>query len=74
MFSVENLCDTLCFRLDIASFVACNNSGQPWSLKSSILLSGKDLECGSENAQFDPFVENFVLERLSVQSPLRVML
>ncbi|XP_042039127.1 uncharacterized protein LOC121784921 isoform X1 [Salvia splendens] len=70
---VENLCDTLCYRLDIASFVACNNSGQPWSLKSSILLSGKDLEQRYENAQFDPFVENFVLERLSVQSPLRVI-
>ncbi|XP_057799458.1 uncharacterized protein LOC131015200 [Salvia miltiorrhiza] len=69
---VANLCDTLCYRLDIASFVACNNSGQPWSIKSSILLSGKDLE-RFENAQFDPFVENFVLERLSVQSPLRVI-
>ncbi|KAI3468258.1 hypothetical protein Pfo_024921 [Paulownia fortunei] len=71
---VEHLCDTLCYHLDIASFVACNNSGQSWSLKSSILLSGKDLvEHGNEDAQFDPFVENFVLERLSVQSPLRVI-
>ncbi|KAL0394033.1 UNVERIFIED_CONTAM: hypothetical protein Slati_4369500 [Sesamum latifolium] len=72
---VEHLCDTLCYQLDIASFVACNNSGQSWSLKSSILLAGKDLvEHGNEDARFDPFVENFVLERLSVQSPLRVRL
>ncbi|KAL0330309.1 UNVERIFIED_CONTAM: hypothetical protein Sradi_5017600 [Sesamum radiatum] len=72
---VEHLCDTLCYQLDIASFVACNNSGQSWSLKSSILLAGKDLvEHGNEDARFDPFVENFVLERLSVQSPLRDMI
>ncbi|XP_073135906.1 uncharacterized protein [Henckelia pumila] len=71
---VEHLCDTLCYRLDIASFVACVNSGQSWSLKSSVLLSGKDLtNNGTEDPQFDPFVENFVLERLSVQSPLRVI-
>ncbi|KAK6140827.1 hypothetical protein DH2020_025434 [Rehmannia glutinosa] len=71
---VEHLCDTLCYQLDIASFVASNNSGQSWSLKSSILLSGLNLsDHGNQDAQFDPFVENFVLERLSVQSPLRVI-
>lgn len=72
---VGHVCDTLCYHLDVASFVACNNSGQSWSLKSSILLSGKDLtDQGDEDVQFDPFVENFVLERLSVQSPLWVRL
>ncbi|KAL8521988.1 hypothetical protein ACS0TY_012224 [Phlomoides rotata] len=71
---VENLCDTLCYRLDIASFVACNNTGQSWSLKSSLLLSGKHLlERENDDAEIDPFVENFVLERLSVQSPFRVL-
>ncbi|KAL6533903.1 hypothetical protein OROHE_013736 [Orobanche hederae] len=71
---VEHLCDTLCYQLDIASFVACNNSGQSWSLKSSILLYGKDFaEHGNQDPQFDPFVENFVLERLSAQSPLQVI-
>ncbi|GER40378.1 zinc finger protein, partial [Striga asiatica] len=59
---VEHLCDTLCYHLDIASFVACNNSGQSWSRKSSILLSGKDLAAhGDQDAHFDPFVENFVI-------------
>ncbi|KAL3819038.1 hypothetical protein ACJIZ3_004943 [Penstemon smallii] len=71
---VEHLCDTLCYQLDIASFVASVNSGRSWSLKSSILLSGKDsTEHVNEYEQLDPFVENFVLERLSVQSPLRVI-
>lgn len=66
---IENLCDFLCYQLDLASFVACVNSGQSWTLKSSLLLSGKEL---GDEVQWDPFVENFVLERLSVQSPLRV--
>lgn len=70
---VENLCDSLCYQLDLASFVACVNSGRTWSSKSSLLLSGKeDTTSMSENADLDPFVENFVLERLSAQSPLRV--
>lgn len=72
---IEHLCDFLCYQLDLATFVACVNSGQSWSLKSSLLLSGKELiERGIEEAHLDPFVENFVLERLSVESPLRVRL
>ncbi|PSS01176.1 hypothetical protein CEY00_Acc22534, partial [Actinidia chinensis var. chinensis] len=71
---VEQLCDSLCYHLDLASFVACVNSGQSWSSKSSLLLSRKNpLEYTSEDANLDPFVENFVLERLSVQSALRVL-
>ncbi|KAA8525316.1 hypothetical protein F0562_007171 [Nyssa sinensis] len=71
---VEHLCDSLCYQLDLASFVACVNSGQSWSSKSSLLLSGKEpIMHRNEDAYWDPFVENFVLERLSVQSPLRVL-
>ncbi|XVE53696.1 hypothetical protein DITRI_Ditri03aG0023300 [Diplodiscus trichospermus] len=71
---VEHLCDQLCYHLDIASFVACVNSGRPWSSKSSLLLSGdENMASGSEAAQLDTFVENFVLERLSVQTPIRVL-
>ncbi|CAA2970357.1 Zn2+-binding, contains FYVE domain [Olea europaea subsp. europaea] len=71
---IEHLCDSLCYQLDVASFVACVNSGRPWNLKSSVLLSGKEItELGDESVQWDPFVENFVLERLSFQSPLRVI-
>ncbi|GKU87148.1 hypothetical protein SLEP1_g1595 [Rubroshorea leprosula] len=71
---VEQLCDSLCYQLDIASFVACVNSGQQWSSKFSLLLSGREsMAFGIEDARSDTFVENFVLERLSVQTPLRVL-
>ncbi|KAF8019285.1 hypothetical protein BT93_G0073 [Corymbia citriodora subsp. variegata] len=66
---VENLCDSLCYQLDLASFVACVNYGHTWSSNSSLLSFGKDDTASmSENADLDPFVENFVLERLSAQS------
>ncbi|XP_030947314.1 uncharacterized protein LOC115971497 isoform X2 [Quercus lobata] len=71
---VEHLCDNLCYQLDVASFVACVNSGRSWNSKFSLLLSGKEqIALAEEVAQSDFFVENFVLERLSVQSPLRVL-
>ncbi|KAI8568864.1 hypothetical protein RHMOL_Rhmol02G0233700 [Rhododendron molle] len=71
---IEHLCDSLCYQLDLASFVACVNSGRSWSSKTSILLSRKEpVEYANEDAHLDPFVENFVLERLSVQSALRVL-
>lgn len=75
MSCVEHLCDFLCYQLDLASFVACVNSGQSWSLKSSLLLSGKgQTELENKEFKLDPFVENLVLERLSIHSPLRVSL
>ncbi|XP_038897971.1 uncharacterized protein LOC120085832 isoform X2 [Benincasa hispida] len=71
---VEHLCDTLCYHLDLATFVACVNSGRPWSSKFSLLQSGKgQIVCSRIDTDSDLFVENFVLERLSVQSPLRVL-
>ncbi|XP_037495181.1 uncharacterized protein LOC105638290 [Jatropha curcas] len=71
---VEHLCDSLCYQLDLASFVACVNSGQAWNSRSSLLLSGnQQIISGDEVNQAEPFVENFVLERLSVQSPLLVL-
>ncbi|KAF7830212.1 Protein isoform A [Senna tora] len=71
---VEHLCDTLCYQLDLASFVACVNSGRSWNSKFSLTLSGKEqIALREEDAYSDPFVENFVLERLSVQTPLRVL-
>lgn len=75
MSCVEHLCDTLCYHLDLASFVACVNSGQSWNSKSSLLMSAnQQMISGSEDNYSEHFVENFVLERLSVQSPLRVRL
>ncbi|XP_074272064.1 uncharacterized protein LOC141595977 [Silene latifolia] len=71
---VEYLCDTLCYRLDLASFVACVNSGQPWDIMCSLSLSGHGYEdFQARTTHLDPFVENFILERLSLQSPLRVL-
>lgn len=70
---VEHLCDTLCYHLDLAAFVACVNSGRSWSSNFSLLQSGKGQMVSSRvDTNSDLFVENFVLERLSVQSPLRV--
>lgn len=71
---VEYLCESLCYQLDLASFVACVNSGQPWDIRSSLFFSGQGyLEFQGEPSFVDPFVENFVLERLSSQSPIRVL-
>lgn len=70
---VDHLCDSLCYRIDIASFVACINSGHKWKSEFSILFPGK-VASAMQDAYSDPFVEKFVLERLSVQSPLRVRL
>ncbi|CAN6456405.1 unnamed protein product [Victoria cruziana] len=71
---VDYLCDLLCYRLDMASFAACVNSGQEWKAKYSLLLSSCEsvLE-ENDDWQADPFVSNFVLERLAVQTPLRVL-
>lgn len=74
MSCVEHLCDTLCYQLDLASFVACVNSGQSWNSKFSLARSGKEQAAFSEDVYSDHFVENFVLERLSVQTPIRVII
>ncbi|XP_011622545.1 uncharacterized protein LOC18432072 [Amborella trichopoda] len=71
---VEHLCNILCYRLDLAFFAECVNSGRPWNSKTSLRLSGKELMGdGAEDMHMDPFVANFVLERLAVQTPLRVL-
>ncbi|CAN8284290.1 unnamed protein product [Cochlearia groenlandica] len=69
---VENLCDTLCYQLDLASFAACVNSGKSWTSKASFMMDG-NVSSQHDDAEVDPFVENLVLERLSAQSPLRVL-
>lgn len=71
---VDQLCDSLCYRVDIASFVACVNAGHTWNSEFSILFPKNGVASTVQDTYSDPFVENFVLERLSVQSPLRVRL
>ncbi|XP_020586811.1 LOW QUALITY PROTEIN: uncharacterized protein LOC110029039 [Phalaenopsis equestris] len=71
---VEYQCDLLCFHLDVASFVACINSGRPWNSKASLLFSHTEQVLDAkEYEDSDSFVENFILERLSVETPMRVL-
>lgn len=70
---MEYLCDLLCFRLDLAFFVACVNSGRSWTSKASMLFRQKEhIKDEKDTGDLDTFVENFILERLAVQSPMRV--
>ena len=69
----EYLCDLLCFHLDLAYFVSSVNSGRPWNLRNSLLFSQQHQGSDVNNAEIlDPFVENLILERLAVQTPMRV--
>ena len=70
--SMEYLCDLLCFRLDLASFVACVNSGGCWDSRSSSLLRESGKAMTEDKDYSDEFVENLVLERLSLHTPMRV--
>ncbi|WVZ69871.1 hypothetical protein U9M48_018593 [Paspalum notatum var. saurae] len=70
----EYLCDLLCFHLDLACFVSSVNSGRSWNLRNSLLFSQQEQGSDVNNAEIlDPFVENLILERLAVQTPMRVL-
>ncbi|XP_062203832.1 uncharacterized protein LOC133906049 isoform X2 [Phragmites australis] len=70
----EFLCDLLCFHLDLACFVSSVNSGRQWNLRNSLLFSQQEQDSDVNNAEIlDPFVENLILERLAVQTPMRVL-
>lgn len=69
----EYLCDLLCFHLDLACFVSSVNSGHPWSLRNSLLFSQQEKDSDVSAETLDPFVENMILERLAVQTPMRVL-
>lgn len=70
----EYLCDLLCFHLDLACFVSSVNSGHSWNLRNSLLFSQKEQDADINNAEIqDPFVENLILERLAVQTPMKVL-
>ncbi|GJM94022.1 hypothetical protein PR202_ga10633 [Eleusine coracana subsp. coracana] len=50
------------------------NSGRTWNLRNSLLFSQKEQDPDVTNAEIpDPFVENLILERLAVQTPMRVL-
>jgi hypothetical protein len=75
---VEQLCDELCYRLELAYFVAHVNLGKGRLASSARIFS----KIGSKAAQEDDddddgapansFAANLVLERLAMHSPVRV--
>ncbi|KAM0824003.1 hypothetical protein ACQ4PT_070491 [Festuca glaucescens] len=69
----EYLCDLLCFHLYLACFVSSVNSGHPWNLRNSLLFSQQEQDSVVNAETLDPFVENMILERLAVQTPMRVL-
>lgn len=59
----------------MANYIAHEKSGQLWGSKNMLFFSETD-EISSEEAVLgclDSFVENLILERLSFQSPIRVL-
>ncbi len=81
MSCVEQLCDELCYRLELAYFVAHVNLGKGRLASSARIFS----KIGSKAAQEDDdddddddcapansFAANLVLERLAMHSPVRV--
>uniref|UniRef100_A0A0E0FP02 ZFYVE26-like TPR repeats domain-containing protein n=1 Tax=Oryza nivara TaxID=4536 RepID=A0A0E0FP02_ORYNI len=70
----EYLCDLLCFHLDVACFVSSVNSGRQWNLRNSLLFTQQEQDSDVNSTEIlDPFVENLILERLAVQTPIRVL-
>uniref|UniRef100_A0A0E0MYR1 ZFYVE26-like TPR repeats domain-containing protein n=1 Tax=Oryza rufipogon TaxID=4529 RepID=A0A0E0MYR1_ORYRU len=68
----EYLCDLLCFHLDVACFVSSVNSGRQWNLRNSLLFTQQEQDSDVNSTEIlDPFVENLILERLAVQTPIR---
>ncbi len=75
---MEQLCDELCYRLELAYFVAHVNLGKGRLASSARIFS----KIGSKAAQEDDddddgapansFAANLVLERLAMHSPVRV--
>ncbi|KAI4324145.1 hypothetical protein L6164_023707 [Bauhinia variegata] len=68
---------TLDTIFDLASFVACVSADRSWHSKCSLTLSRgteEQMAFRDEDVHSDPFVENFVMERLSVKSPLRIFM
>ncbi|KAJ1687936.1 hypothetical protein LUZ63_019326 [Rhynchospora breviuscula] len=71
----DYLCDLLCFELDVANYIAHEKSGQLWGLRNTLFFSETDTISSEETdlGCVDPFVENLILEKLSFQSPIRIL-
>ncbi|XP_024541382.1 uncharacterized protein LOC9656299 [Selaginella moellendorffii] len=64
---IEDLCDRLCYNLEVAYFVAQVKSGSRNEFEGPRLLKSES------TVPSDSFAENLVLERLADESPLRVI-
>jgi zinc finger FYVE domain-containing protein 26 len=74
MSCVEHLCEELCYRLELAYFVAHVNSGKI-GLASNIQTFSKGSQATNEDVDGAPassFAANLVLERLAMHSPVQV--
>jgi hypothetical protein len=74
MSCVEQLCEELCYRLELAYFVARVNSGKS-GLASNIQIFSKGSQATNEDVDGAPassFAANLVLERLAMHSPVQV--
>jgi zinc finger FYVE domain-containing protein 26 len=76
---VEQLCDELCYRLELAYFVAHVNLGKGRLASSARIFSkigSKSAQEGDDDdddgAPANSFAANLVLERLAMHSPVRV--
>jgi zinc finger FYVE domain-containing protein 26 len=70
---VEQLCDQLCYRLELAYFAARSIKGvEGQSVSTRIFVKGSRPKADNIEGPADPFVANLVLERLTLHSPVRV--
>ncbi len=77
---MEQLCDELCYRLELAYFVAHVNLGKGRLASSARIFSkigSKSAQEGDDDddddgAPANSFAANLVLERLAMHSPVRV--
>ncbi|KAG0600289.1 hypothetical protein M758_11G022200 [Ceratodon purpureus] len=71
---VEQLCDQLCYRLELAYFAARSIKGvEGQSVSTRIFVKGNRPKAENIEGPADPFVANLVLERLTLHSPVRVL-
>ena len=70
---MEQLCDQLCYRLELAYFAARSIKGvEGQSVSTRIFVKGNRPKAENIEGPADPFVANLVLERLTLHSPVRV--
>lgn len=71
---MEQLCDQLCYRLELAYFIAGFNLGEERQGATKRIFIRGNQAIREENIQgpADPFVANLVLELLAMHSPVRV--